>query len=544
MGDVSPETFVCLYCHGEHPLDAETCPETGAVLHPIHKLTGTTLEDKYLIKDIIGEGGMGVIYASEHKTIGKRLAIKFLNPDLRQSEEAYKRFKREAQASAIIAHKNIVDVVDIGETEKGIPYIIMEFLSGHDLGRRIAEWGRIPLHEARDITIQVLEALAAVHSCGVVHRDLKPENIFLARQSGGSEIVKVLDFGISRLSRQEGQQNFRLTRAGYVYGTPNYIAPEQAEGKANVDHRADLYSAGMILYEMVTGQLPFTGESYGKLLVDIITKPVPDPRNYFPDIPASLVNFLLLSLEKDPNIRFQSAQEMLREVKAVDLAYAASGASSSASGDRSSISSMSTGAHRRITPIKEISEKKHRDFSTPKKERTRSSSYKIVTGKKTTSRHKLGGPTPPPEQEAAKTAETDKGATLPPAQGPTPPPGGRRKTSKTPYRPRKSTQPKPVLSGSYRIISASSDKVFDPPKPPPAKKTPQEEKAAPESEDTQPEPTPPKSPTVEPQFSGSYAKITRARTLPAPRKAVVKKNHQRKHQDVTPTPDMGEEEGS
>jgi len=437
--------------------------------------------------------------------------------------------------------------IDIGETEKGIPYIIMEFLNGHDLGRRISEWGRIPLNEARDITLQVLEALAAVHSCGVVHRDLKPENVFLARQSGGSEIVKVLDFGISRLSRQEGQQNFRLTRAGYVYGTPNYIAPEQAEGKANVDHRSDLYSAGMILYEMVTGQLPFTGDSYGKLLVDIITKPVPDPRNYFPEIPGSLVNFILLSLEKDPNIRFQSAQEMLRELKTVDMAYAAgaSSSSSSTSGDRSSISSMGTGAHRRITPIKEISERKHRDFSTPKKDRSRSSSYKIVTGKKTTSKHRIvGGPTPPPEQEAAKASEeAGKGATPPPVSA-SPPPGGRRKTSKTPYRTRKSTQPKPVISGSYRIISAASDKVFDPPKPSITKKTPAQQKEALEKEDTEPEPMPPQSPTVEPQFSGSYAKITRARTLPAPRKAVVKKNHQRKHQDVTPTPDMGEEDGS
>jgi serine/threonine protein kinase len=544
MGEVSPETFVCIYCHGEHPMDAETCPETGTALHPIHKLTGTTLEDKYLIKDIIGEGGMGVIYASEHKTIGKRLAIKFLNPDLRQSEEAYKRFKREAQASAIIAHKNIVDVVDIGETEKGIPYIIMEFLSGHDLGRRIAEWGRIPLGEARDITVQVLEALAAVHSCGVVHRDLKPENIFLARQSGGSEIVKVLDFGISRLSRQEGQQNFRLTRAGYVYGTPNYIAPEQAEGKANVDHRADLYSAGMILYEMVTGQLPFTGDSYGKLLVDIITKPVPVPRNYFPDIPASLVNFLLLSLEKDPNIRFQSAQEMLREIKSVDLAYAAGASSSSSSGERSSISSMSTGGRRRITPIREISEKKHRDFSTPKKERTRSSSYKIVTGGRTTASHRIGGPTPHPEEGKAEAKEAVKDTTPPPAQGPTPPPGGRRKTSKTPYRTRKSTQPKPALSGSYRIISASSDKVFDSPKHAADRKTPAKEKEAAENEDKGKDAVPSKPPTVEPQFSGSYARITRARTLPSPGKAVVKKNHQRKHQDVTPTPDMGEEDGS
>ena len=530
------KSFLCHYCQKEHPIETETCPETQAPLGAIHKLAGKTLENKYGIKAILGEGGMGVIYECEHLAIGKRLAIKFLNPELRQSQEAYERFKREAQASAIIAHKNIVDVIDIGETAEGIPYIIMEFLKGQDLGRRIADWGRIPLAESREIISQVLEALAAVHSCGVVHRDLKPENVFLARQSGGSEIVKVLDFGISRLSRQEGQQQMRLTKAGYVYGTPNYIAPEQAEGKANVDHRADLYSAGMILYEMSTGQLPFTGESYGKLLVDIITKPIPDPRNYFPDMPQALVNLLMLSLEKDPNMRFQSAQEMLREIKTIDLDYArhSSYSSYSSSSERSS---MGQSSKRRTTPVKELTEQKHKDFSSRSKDTGKMSSYKIVpsSGKDAPPAHK-SRPTPPPGQQAPKPA------TPPLQERASASPPERHKTQKTPFK--RPTKPTPIDVGSYRIVPATTEKIFEATKPKVERITPRrDEKKIIETEDTAPSPPPPPTSKVEPVFSGSYARIARARTLPTPQKAVVKKNL-RKNQEVTPTPDSGEDEGS
>jgi serine/threonine protein kinase len=530
------KTFVCYYCQKEHPIDAETCPETQAPLGAIHKLAGNKLENKYGIKAILGEGGMGVIYECEHLAIGKKLAIKFLNPELRQSQEAYERFKREAQASAIIAHKNIVDVIDIGETAEGIPYIIMEFLKGQDLGRRIADWGRIPLAESREIISQVLEALAAVHSCGVVHRDLKPENVFLARQSGGSEIVKVLDFGISRLSRQEGQQQMRLTKAGYVYGTPNYIAPEQAEGKANVDHRADLYSAGMILYEMSTGQLPFTGESYGKLLVDIITKPIPDPRNYFPDMPQALVNLLMLSLEKDPNMRFQSAQEMLREIKTIDLDYARHSSSYSSYSSSSERSSMGQASKRRTTPVKELTEQKHKDFSRSSKDTGRISSYKIVPSpRSTTSSHTIS-PTPPPEEKAPKPA------TPPIQERASASPPERHKTQKTPFN--RPTKPTPIDVGSYRIVPAMTEKIYEAPKPTVERISVKKDgKKTIETEDTAPSPVPPPTSKVQPVFSGSYARIERARTLPTPQKAVVKKNL-RKNQEVTPTPDSGEDEGS
>lgn len=487
------KSFLCIYCKKEHDFDSEICPETDKLLTPIHKLSGTELEGKYKIHEIIGEGGMGVIYESEHMAIGKKLAIKFLNPELRQSIEAYERFKREARASAIIAHKNIVDVIDIGETIEGIPYIIMEFLSGQDLGRRITDWRRIPLDESRNVLIQVLEALAAVHSCGVVHRDLKPENVFLARQSGGSEIVKVLDFGISRLTRGEDRGKLRLTKAGYVYGTPNYIAPEQAEGKADIDHRSDLYSAGMILYEMVTGQLPFTGESYGKLLVDIITKPIPDPRNFFPDLPISIVSFLNLSLEKNPNERFQSAQEMLREMKSIDIEYTSH--PSSPPSDRKRTPSRP--GRKRTTPIKELSEKKHRDFMTPKRESS-SSSYKIVSSKRSLTSPEIFTPPPVSGSKMMRPPSVAEINSRPPSvAGTKTATPGEARTTKRPT-PRRST---PVEAGSYRIVSASSERIYEPGDA----KDKKEEKKKLERENTSPA------------------------SLPATQKSVVKKN-QKKHQ--------------
>jgi serine/threonine protein kinase len=194
----------------------------------------------------------------------------------------------------------------------------MEFLAGEDLCARMERWGAIALDEAAGILSQVLEALSAVHSCGVVHRDLKPENIFIARQSGGDEIIKILDFGVSRLTEAETPGS-RITKSGFVYGTPYYIAPEQAEGRTTVDHRADLYSAGTIFFEMVTGRLPFPTKAYGKLLVEIITKPPPDPSIHVPNLPRSVKELILTSLAKDPNERFQSADEMLRELRSIDM---------------------------------------------------------------------------------------------------------------------------------------------------------------------------------------------------------------------------------
>jgi len=307
-----------MYCKKEHPFDYSMCPETDKHLTPVHKLANTLIEEKYKVKNLIGEGGMGVIYESEHVGIGKKYAIKFLNPQVCQSRNAYERFKRKARATAIIAHKNIVDVIDIGTTAEGVPYIVIEYLSGEDLGARICSLGSIQVREAAAILAQVLEALDAVHSHGIVHRDLKPENVFLAGQSGGSEIVKVLDFGISKLIESD-EISVNISSSGIIFGTPYYASPEQAEGERRPDHRADLYAAGVIFYEMITGRLPFTATAYGKLLLEIIMKPVPDPEQYLPGLPPDIKSFVLKSLLKKPHERFQSAGEMLAALQNLDV---------------------------------------------------------------------------------------------------------------------------------------------------------------------------------------------------------------------------------
>ena len=307
------QDFKCLFCHQMHPAATDKCPVTKKPISAVQKLSQTVLEGKYQIKEMVGEGGMGIVYEGEHIEIGKRLAIKFLNPSLYKSREAYERFKREAKAAAMIDHKNIVDVSDIGTNPDGIPYIIMEFLSGEDLATRLEELRRIQLDEAWSILAQMLEAIGAVHSCGVVHRDLKPENIFLARQSGGSEIVKVLDFGISRLTVNV-KKSMKITREGRIYGTPHYISPEQAEGNTESDHRVDIYAAGTIFYEMLLGKPPFDARSYPELLVEIIRSPVPDLKRFIPNFPPAVMDFIRTAMAKDPDERFHSAQEMLREL--------------------------------------------------------------------------------------------------------------------------------------------------------------------------------------------------------------------------------------
>ena len=354
-------TFLCFYCGERHPIDLDTCPEEMEALTAVDKLSSEVLEGKYQALRVIGKGGMGVVYEGNHLKTGRKVALKFLDPALRKkSGEAYDRFKREARAAAAIHHKNIVQVYDMGENESGIPYIVMEHLVGEDLYSRIAAMGRLSLDEACKILSQVLEGLVAVHSCGVVHRDLKPANIFYSKQSGGDWIVKVLDFGISRLTKGVDPQNLNITRAGVVFGTPSYISKEQAEGAPDIDHRADLYAAGMLLYEMATGHLPFNGGGYAGVLVDIIMKPIPDPRTFLPDMPGSMVDFLKTSLEKERENRFQSAQEMLRELKSLDIAPRHH--LSQPPGGKAAVA-FAPG--KPVTPVREIAACTYRDHSTP-----------------------------------------------------------------------------------------------------------------------------------------------------------------------------------
>jgi serine/threonine protein kinase len=354
------EFFKCFYCDSYHKKDVETCPMTGEYIFPAHTYAFRTIEDEFLVRDPIGEGPMSVLYECEHLPTETRLAAKLLKMNLlafREARDSYERFKRETKATELMAHENIVEVKKVGSTEEGVPYIIMELLDGNDVGKIVSAWGKIPMKDACGIICKVLRALDAAHSHGIVHGNIKPENIFLMHQSYGSGAVKVLDFGISKLAGRI-QKYIETSQPGYQPETPYYISPEQARGDTSFDHRSDIFSLGVVFYEMVTGFKPFHAESYGRQLLDIIGAPAPDPSEHIPGLPDAIAEFMSVSMAKDPGERFQSAGEMLRELRALDL----NAVSLLPPGTCKKKPEKITG-RLKTPPIKEI-EGKHRDFST------------------------------------------------------------------------------------------------------------------------------------------------------------------------------------
>jgi serine/threonine protein kinase len=301
-------TFKCPHCQKEHPLSEKTCPEKKEDIHVVYRLHGSILEGKYEVLRVVGEGGMGMVYEGRNKTIGRRVAIKCLYPDLKVTQEAAARFHNEAMLTASIAHKNIIEVFDMGTIEGGVPYIVMEYLDGTSLAKML-ELGPLSEATAVDVCLEILSALKAVHSKGIIHRDLKPENVFIMEQSGGEQIVKVLDFGISYLAKPIEGASILKTKTGIVMGTPHYMSPEQARGKKSIDHRADLYSLGIMLYEMVTGQLPFKGDNYNEVIIAITVEEPPPPSFHYDAIPPELEKVIMKAIDKDPDKRYQNASE-------------------------------------------------------------------------------------------------------------------------------------------------------------------------------------------------------------------------------------------
>ncbi|KYG09141.1 protein kinase [Sorangium cellulosum] len=279
-------------------------------------LLGHVIGDKYGVTAIIGEGGMGAVYEAEHLQIGRLVAVKVMHPRETQQREAISRLEHEARVAGRIGHPNICEVYDMGWLPDGSPYLVMERLHGETLAQRIERWGSVPPSELVDIMLQVLSALVTAHERGIVHRDLKPENIFLSERAGMLPVAKLLDFGISQATGMDGTLD--LTRTGMVMGTPYYMAPEQARGDVELDHRLDLWAVGVILYEALTGQRPFVARNYNALLVQILTlwhRPVTE---LDPTIPPGLSRLVDRALEKERDERFQSArefQEALRRFK-------------------------------------------------------------------------------------------------------------------------------------------------------------------------------------------------------------------------------------
>jgi serine/threonine-protein kinase len=275
--------------------------------------SGRVLDGRYRVDRLLGRGGMGAVYEGRHAIVGKRVAIKMLHAEFAANEEVLKRFYREAQAAAAIGHKNIIDIMDVGVTPANEPYIVMEYLEGEDLDGMLARTGPLSLAAACGILEPTLNALFAAHGKGIVHRDLKPANIFLCCDPSGLPTVKLIDFGISKFSGTTGST--KLTQTGSLLGTPAYMSPEQARGDQAVDHRTDIYSMGVILYQMLTGALPFTGDNYNTLLIHVLTEAPRPPRELNPEIPADAEALVLKELEKDPAARSQTAIEMLEAFK-------------------------------------------------------------------------------------------------------------------------------------------------------------------------------------------------------------------------------------
>jgi serine/threonine-protein kinase len=262
----------------------------------------------YELLSLLGQGGTGAVYLAVHSLLGRQVAIKILRREYAENPELVDRFINEAKAANAIRHAGIVQVIDVGTLASGLPYLVMELLAGETLRARIAR-GRVAVPLAIDIARQVAAALSAAHQIGIVHRDVKPENMFLVTAPPDSEHVKVLDFGIAKLTGAEFAGRADQTKTGVVMGTPPYMSPEQCRGSGEIDHRTDVYALGIILFEMLTGQQPFKAPGFGDLMLLHMSSPPPQLRSLNAAVSSELEAVVLRALEKRPEDRFQSMEE-------------------------------------------------------------------------------------------------------------------------------------------------------------------------------------------------------------------------------------------
>lgn len=286
-------------------------------------LVDTVLADRYRVVKKLGEGGMGSVYLAEHTTINKRLAIKVLSPEFSHKQDLVDRFLQEARAASMIDQENVVEITDFGSTPNGSVFFVMEFLNGEDLSDTIKTNGPLPWARVKPIMLQIVEALKSAHEAGIIHRDMKPENCFRIKRGSNQDFIKVLDFGIAKVTSDEGEGK-NLTRTGMIFGTPEYMSPEQAKGE-KVDHRVDVYALGVILYELLTGKVPFTADTFMGILTKHMFEPPAAPSTVVPhaNIPEDVEAIILKALQKDREYRFQDMTDMGAAIEKVGTGSAA-----------------------------------------------------------------------------------------------------------------------------------------------------------------------------------------------------------------------------
>ena len=266
---------------------------------------GKVVGGKYRLTRRLGEGGMGEVYEAQHNVIGRRFAIKFLHAFLAQNAEAMTRFRHEAETAGGIEHENIGAALDFGTADDGTPYLVMEYLEGEDLAHLLVRTGPLPVARTTYIIIQACRGLTAAHARGIVHRDLKPENLFICRRNDGSDLVKVVDFGIAKL-----RTKVTVTQSGVTMGTPCYMSLEQAKGAKEVDQRTDIYALGVIMYEMLTGTRPYPGENYNEVLFNLFTTEPARLDSLRPGLPAGLSDVVHRAMAREARNRFDSADAL------------------------------------------------------------------------------------------------------------------------------------------------------------------------------------------------------------------------------------------